>query len=226
MACPGCGRRAEPVCPSCAGRLAAPPPAPPPFGVDAWAAAFAYDGVARELVARVKYRGAHAAVSWLAARMADAAARAALVDRVDAVTWAPTTATRRRTRGFDHAELLAHRCRARSAFPHGRCCTGCRVRRRPGSTPRTAGADRPSRHAARCPRPSCWSTTSRPRARHSPRRPVPSATAVRRAWWRSPRRARRGPASVHLRVPTAHVPSTPPGTTRRLVGERHTRRRR
>jgi ComF family protein len=107
MACPGCGRRAEPVCPSCAGRLAAPPPAPPPFGVDAWAAAFAYDGVARELGARVKYRGAHAAVSWLAARMADAAARAALVDRVDAVTWAPTTATRRRTRGFDHAELLA-----------------------------------------------------------------------------------------------------------------------
>jgi predicted amidophosphoribosyltransferase len=107
MACPGCGRRADPVCPSCAALLAAPQPAPPPHGVDGWAAAFAYEGVARELVARVKYRSAHAAVHWLAARMVDAVVRASIVAGVEAVTWAPTTAARRRTRGFDHAELLA-----------------------------------------------------------------------------------------------------------------------
>ena len=108
MACPGCGRRADPVCPVCAALLVAPRPASPPHGVDAWAAAFAYEGVARELVARVKYRSAHAAVQWLAARMVDAAHVArSIVAGVDAVTWAPTTAARRRARGFDHAELLA-----------------------------------------------------------------------------------------------------------------------
>ena len=107
MACPGCGRRAEPVCASCAAQLGAPQPAPPPYGVDAWAAVFAYEGVARELVARVKYRSADGAVQWLAAQMVDAATRASIVAGVDVVTWAPTTASRRRARGFDHAELLA-----------------------------------------------------------------------------------------------------------------------
>jgi predicted Zn-dependent peptidase len=72
--------------------------------VDAWHAAFAYRGPARELVARVKYRNARAAVPWLAAAMVDA-----LGDHpaFDAVTWAPTVAARRRRRGFDPAQLLA-----------------------------------------------------------------------------------------------------------------------
>ena len=103
LACPGCGVVAEPVCPRCASGLHAAPAAAAPHGVDAWFAAFAYEGVARELVARVKYRGAHAVVGWLAAAMAP------LVPPPlpDAVTWAPTTPARRRERGFDHAELLA-----------------------------------------------------------------------------------------------------------------------
>ena len=107
MVCPGCGRAADPVCAGCAAGLVRPPPTPPPEGVDAWVAPYAYEGVARELVARVKYRGAHAATRWLAAAMVEEVARLAIADRLDAVTWAPTTASRRRTRGFDHAELLA-----------------------------------------------------------------------------------------------------------------------
>jgi predicted amidophosphoribosyltransferase len=103
LVCPGCGAAAEPICPRCASGLHAAPPAGAPGGVDAWFAAFAYEGVARELVARVKYRGAHAVVGWLAAAMAP------LVPPPlpDVVTWAPTTPARRRERGFDHAELLA-----------------------------------------------------------------------------------------------------------------------
>jgi predicted amidophosphoribosyltransferase len=79
--------------------------APPPPGVDAWCAPFAYEGIGRELVARVKYRGARAAVPWLASAMVDA------IDLrwplADVVTWAPTSPARRRQRGFDPAELLA-----------------------------------------------------------------------------------------------------------------------
>jgi ComF family protein len=108
LVCPGCGRPARagaPVCASCVSRLRAPFPAPPPAAVDAWCAPFAYEGVAREVVARVKYRGARAAVPWLArAMVASIDARRA---NVDAVTWAPTSPTRRRQRGFDPAELLA-----------------------------------------------------------------------------------------------------------------------
>jgi predicted amidophosphoribosyltransferase len=103
LRCPGCGRPAEPLCPRCALTLRAAPVASPPPGVDIWIAPFAYEGVARELVARVKYRGVHAVTGWLALNMV------ALVPPPVplAVTWAPTTAARRRARGFDHAELLA-----------------------------------------------------------------------------------------------------------------------
>jgi predicted amidophosphoribosyltransferase len=103
LACPGCGRRAEPVCDTCAARLVPAAPARPPAGIDAWAAPFAYEGVARELVARVKYRGVHSVTAWLADAMV-----AILGPPLPAVvTWVPTTPSRRRARGFDHAELLA-----------------------------------------------------------------------------------------------------------------------
>jgi predicted amidophosphoribosyltransferase len=81
------------------------PGATPPPGIDAWSAPFAYEGAARELVARLKYRNARASVPWLAAAMVHSAAPAAF--DASAVTWAPTTLERRRARGFDPAEILA-----------------------------------------------------------------------------------------------------------------------
>jgi predicted amidophosphoribosyltransferase len=78
------------------------PALPPPPGVDACNAVLAYDGPARELVARLKYRNHRSALGGLAAAMA-----ATVVDLPDVVTWVPTTPARRRQRGFDHAELLA-----------------------------------------------------------------------------------------------------------------------
>jgi predicted amidophosphoribosyltransferase len=106
--CPGCGRPGEPVCATCLRALRPPSPAPPPPGVDRWLAAFAYEGVARELVARAKYHGRHAALTWLADRMVDAWTVEG-GDPPDAVTWAPTAPARQRARGFDHARLLARR---------------------------------------------------------------------------------------------------------------------
>jgi predicted amidophosphoribosyltransferase len=103
--CPGCGGRGSPLCARCQADLRPPPPAVAPPGVDAWSAAFAYRGVARELVARLKYRNARAAVPWLAAAMVDVVVAAGL--EASTVTWAPTTLQRRRARGFDPAEILA-----------------------------------------------------------------------------------------------------------------------
>lgn len=118
--CPGCGARGEPVCEACRASLRPAPPARSPKGIDAWAAPFAYDGVARELVARVKYRSERRTVPWLADAMAAAVAEVPLAARLDLVTWAPTTAERRRERGFDHAELLARAVADRLGLPAAR----------------------------------------------------------------------------------------------------------
>jgi predicted amidophosphoribosyltransferase len=136
LVCPGCGRTGDVVCPSCAARLHPAGAAPPPAGLDAWWAAFSYDDVAREVVARVKYRGARAAVPWLADAMVDALPGSGLAGV--AVTWAPTSRERRRARGFDPAELLARAVARRL----GLRCAGL-LERRPGppQTGRT-GADR------------------------------------------------------------------------------------
>jgi predicted amidophosphoribosyltransferase len=132
IACPGCGVPAEPVCARCAATLRAPAPSPPPPALDRWAAPFAYEGVARELVARTKYRNVRGVVPWLAARMVDALdGPNPLDERVTAagviVTWAPTTPARRRIRGFDPAEVLAREVARQLRRP-------CRplVRRLPG----------------------------------------------------------------------------------------------
>ncbi len=85
------------------------PPVPVPAGLGACRALLAYEGPARELVARLKYRNARSSLGWLAEGMAG------LVqphDRPIAVTWAPTTSLRRRARGFDQAEVLARRLAA------------------------------------------------------------------------------------------------------------------
>jgi predicted amidophosphoribosyltransferase len=136
LVCPGCGRTGDPLCARCIRRLRRATPAPPPPGIDAWWAAFGYEDVAREVVARAKYRGARAAVPWLADAMV--LALPAPGPAVDLVTWAPTARARRRARGFDPAELLARAVARRL----GLRCLGV-LDRRPGppQTGRT-GADR------------------------------------------------------------------------------------
>jgi predicted amidophosphoribosyltransferase len=118
------------------------PAAPAPIGLDAWWAAFAYEGVAREVVARVKYRGARGAVPWLADAMVTAMDEGMLHVPVDVVTWAPTSHDRRRARGFDQAELLARAVARRLTAHRDVRCLGL-LDRRPGP-PQTGltGADR------------------------------------------------------------------------------------
>jgi predicted amidophosphoribosyltransferase len=88
-------------------------PISPPPGVDACRALLAYEGPAREVVAQLKYRNARVSARWLAEGMAG------LVEpgEVAIVSWAPTTAQRRRARGFDQAELLARMVARRLGLP-------------------------------------------------------------------------------------------------------------
>ncbi len=104
--CP-CGAPGDPVCASCLRAIRVAPNLPLPAGLDGWVAPFAYEGVVRELVARVKYRHVRATLPWLGAAVADAVSQRYAAAAFDAVTWAPTAPDRRRRRGFDHAELLA-----------------------------------------------------------------------------------------------------------------------
>lgn len=122
--CPVCGVPGPAPCDGCRVLLCPAPPSVPPAGLDSAVALLVYAGAGRELVARLKYRNARSAVGWLADGMA------ALVGpgSFDVVTWVPTTASRRRQRGFDQGQLLAGAVAHRLQVP-------CRVllRRRPGS---------------------------------------------------------------------------------------------
>jgi predicted amidophosphoribosyltransferase len=151
--CAGCGRAAEPVCAACAEGLRRAPPLALPPALDGWVAPFAYDGVAREIVARVKYRNGRAALPWLADAMAAAfraeqasgrfatgVERRAGSSEHATVTWAPASSQRRHASGFDHGELLARALARRLALPVARLIT-----REPGppQTGRTRAERRP-----------------------------------------------------------------------------------
>jgi ComF family protein len=140
--CVHCGRPGDWLCQSCAGQLTPldgprcircgrPTPLPVlhclecegrALGFATAAAAFAYDGPARELVTACKFRGLRS----LAAEMAELATprfREVLAGAAahgcarEAVVWAPTTHERRVERGFDHAELFARELAARAGLP-------------------------------------------------------------------------------------------------------------
>jgi predicted amidophosphoribosyltransferase len=103
--CPGCGAVGALVCDRCAASLVAPGLAPPPVPLDWWASCFVYEGVARELVARAKYRGERRFLVAVAHRVAALAAGAP--QPIDLVTWVPASSSRLESQGVDHGELLA-----------------------------------------------------------------------------------------------------------------------
>jgi competence protein ComFC len=106
--CVSCGRPPAALCSAClaGARRASAMAAPAPPSVDRWVAVFAYEGAVREALARLKYRNARSALPVLAAALVERL-REEPVGPIDVVTWPPTTAIRRRRRGFDQAERLA-----------------------------------------------------------------------------------------------------------------------
>jgi predicted amidophosphoribosyltransferase len=136
--CVGCGVAPAALCPGCLARARPVPATPgpsPPAGIDWWVAAFAYEGVVREGLARVKYRNARSALPLLAGALVERLRRAPPPGPVDVVTWPPTSAARRRQRGFDQAEHLARAVGRGLGVPVRRCLFR---RAGPAQTGRTA----------------------------------------------------------------------------------------
>jgi predicted amidophosphoribosyltransferase len=137
--CVACRRSADEVlCPACAAELTAlrAPEAPPPPGIDAVWAAAAHDGVARELIAALKFRSLLACVEPIAVALA--AAPPELLDGV-LVPVLPSPARLRR-RGFDPAYEIA----AALAERRGLELAPCLAR---GDGPRQVGRPRRERIA-------------------------------------------------------------------------------
>ena len=110
--CAICSEPGHGLCPVCLGSLPVSPALAPPRGLDDLVALWSYDGPTKALVRAFKYRNHRDAIVTVAASLAELAEH-----EVDAVvTWAPTTAARRRSRGFDQSELLAREV-ARSRVP-------------------------------------------------------------------------------------------------------------
>jgi predicted amidophosphoribosyltransferase len=145
-------RAGDPLCGSCrralpwlrgprCERCALPAPcAPCPAGTAAFARAWAplaYEGPARVLVGALKFRGALALADLMAAQIAAGAPQPLLADAT--LVPVPLHPARRRARGFDQAERLAHALAKRTDLPAVACL------RRTGAATRQVGAGRNQR---------------------------------------------------------------------------------
>src|SRR5690606_20434150 len=80
--------------------------------------ASAFTGRVRDVLLGFKYQNRRAVAAHLAGILVQRlSAGGALDDGLDVVTWAPTSASRRRQRGFGQAELIARAVAARLDLP-------------------------------------------------------------------------------------------------------------
>src|SRR4051812_39574321 len=100
--CTACLHPGRLLCPVCADDLKPPGIVPAPAPLAGVIALFAYESAGRRIVVNLKFRNHRRLVTQLAEALASLAPVG-----VDVVTWAPTSADRRRRRGFDQAQLLA-----------------------------------------------------------------------------------------------------------------------
>jgi len=99
------------LCVACWSRLRPAPAIDPPAGLHACCALLSYEGTARDLIVGLKYRNARAVLDRIGGALALVVEAEPLHRQdapIDVVTWAPTARHRRRERGYDQAQLLAH----------------------------------------------------------------------------------------------------------------------
>lgn len=102
--CAGCDKSGSPICTTCRFALLGPAPRSAAHGV---LAAVPFTGRARNIVLGWKYRNRRAVSRHLAGLIVNRLLAVGAHHDIDVVTWAPTSARRRRERGFDQGELLA-----------------------------------------------------------------------------------------------------------------------
>lgn len=151
------GRR---LCPECRRLLGNPPDQPRFSSPRRWQAADTFSGETRRLVTALKYRNCTAAVATLADQMVSTIRADRINSRLlqtdshsghdavpfdpvpfdpvpfDVVTWAPTSAHRRRRRGYDQSELLARAVARRLGLPCRRLLVRDRSRHQTGRSRR------------------------------------------------------------------------------------------
>lgn len=119
--CAGCSRPGYPLCRTCRFALVCPPGGRrhQPLGPDGIIAAVPFSGRSRDVILGFKYRNRRAVAAHLAGLLVNRILGAGLQPGVDfdVVTWAPTSAARRRARGFDQAELVARRVALQMGLP-------------------------------------------------------------------------------------------------------------
>jgi ComF family protein len=102
------------VCTTCRFALVGRSPRPQSHGIHA---AVPFTGRARDVVLGFKYRNRRQVGRHLAGLVVNRIIERGDHTRADVVTWAPTTAARRRERGFDQGELLARHIGAQLGIP-------------------------------------------------------------------------------------------------------------
>lgn len=100
--CAGCDAPGAPICRTCRFALVSRADPGAPEGV---LVAAPFSGRVRDVLLGFKYRNRRAVAGHLAGLLVNRLAASG--QRVDLVTWAPTSPRRRRERGFDQAELVA-----------------------------------------------------------------------------------------------------------------------
>lgn len=102
--CAGCNSPGASVCTTCRFALVGRLPQPASHGVHA---AVPYTGRARAVILGLKYRNRRQVARHLAGLVVNRIVANGDHLEFDVVTWSPTTAARRRDRGFDQGELIA-----------------------------------------------------------------------------------------------------------------------
>lgn len=102
--CAGCDKPGSAICTTC--RFALLGQAPRAQRSDV-ITVLAFTGRVRSVVLGLKYRNRRAVTRHLAGLIVNRLIVVHAVESLDVVTWAPTTAKRRRERGFDQGELIA-----------------------------------------------------------------------------------------------------------------------
>ena len=170
LRCAGCGRRGENVCPECRpsipwlGTEVCPMCASPSrlgricrrcsegdLALDGARAACRFEGLVRKAIHDLKYRGIRARAELLGELAAEAVARRPLA--IDLLVPVPLSGGRRRTRGFNQAELIAEEIGGRIGVPAAASCLE-RVRETPPQVGRSQDERRENvRGAFRCREP-------------------------------------------------------------------------
>lgn len=111
--CPSCGRLGASICVSCNKKIADSCSInqnnSQPEYHGSVLVAFEYNSVIRKLILNFKYRNQRSSLRFIGDALVHRlrVEQSRLLQRVDLVTWAPTTTKRRVDRGYDHAEMIA-----------------------------------------------------------------------------------------------------------------------